>query len=62
MRSVGEVPSHDEFARLDSLGFYIYVSWGYAYVAYKMKMRILIDMLLCSYTSIKWVCFILEIL
>ena len=62
MRSVGEVPSYDEFARLDSLGFYIYVSWGYAYVAYKMKMRILIDMLLCAYTSIKWVCFILEIL
>ena len=37
MRNVGEVPSYDEFARSDSLGFYIYVSWGYAYVAYKMK-------------------------
>ena len=37
MKSVGEVPSYDEFARLDSLGFYIYVSWVYAYVTYKMK-------------------------
>ena len=62
MRSVGEVPSYDEFVWLDSLGFYIYVSWVYAYMTYKMKRRILIDILLCSYTSIKWVCFILEIL
>ena len=48
------------FVRSNSLGFYIYVSWVYAYVTYKMKRRILIDILLCSYTSIKWVCFILE--
>ena len=62
MRSVGEIPSYDEFVRSYSLGFYVYVSWVYAYVTYKMKRRILIDMLLYSYTSIKWVCFILEIL
>ena len=60
MRSVDEVPLYDEFVRSDSLGFYIYVSWVYAYMTYKTKRRILIDILLCSYTSIKWVCFILE--
>ena len=62
MSIVGEVPSYDEFVRSDSSGFYIYVSWVYVYVTYKMKRRILIDILLYSYTSIKWVCFILEIL
>ena len=46
MRNVGEVPSCDEFVRSDSLGFYIFVSWVYAYVTYKTKSRILIDILL----------------
>ena len=62
MRIVGEVPPYDEFVRSNSLGFHIYVFWVYAYVTYKMKRTILIDILLYSYTSIKWVCFILEIL